>query len=264
VNLIGTVNVLELARAEFLACGGLSFQHRHRMVQEQEPRGRALEQDGIRAVSVRRENDLLLGLSVLKRIGKRDQRRARAGVADRSKERVGKLKKRIQAEEIEKREEQMRSYAVELEEKVRTRTEELSSEKEKLDTIVSAMGSGIVLFDKEGIIQWANQMIREMAGKDVVGMSCEQLCAECDIAGAYSSPDRVETVIMTNLFGRAEEAYLKAISLGRAGADLWFRTGLVRERLGNLDSAVEAFREVLKEAPGTFFSTGQASVSARQ
>jgi PAS domain S-box-containing protein len=127
-------------------------------------------------------------------------------------------KKRIQAEEIEKREEQMRSYAVELEEKVRTRTEELSSEKEKLDTIVGAMGSGIVLFDKQGIIQWANHMIREMAGKDVVGMSCEQLCAECDIAGAYSSPDRIETVIMTNLFGRADR-YFQVITAPVKGED---------------------------------------------
>lgn len=127
-------------------------------------------------------------------------------------------KKRIQAEEIEKREEQMRSYAVELEEKVRTRTEELSNEKEKLDTIVSAMGSGIVLFDKQGVIQWANQMLREMAGRDVVGMSCEQLCAECDIAGAYSSPDRIETVIMTNLFGRSDR-YFQVITAPVKGED---------------------------------------------
>ena len=59
-------------------------------------------------------------------------------------------KRRIKAEEAAKREQELEKYALILESKVRERTAELITEKEKLNTIVSAIGSGIVLLDNTG------------------------------------------------------------------------------------------------------------------
>jgi len=45
-------------------------------------------------------------------------------------------------------------------------------EKQKLDTIVSAVGSGLMLMDKDHKILWINKTLREWAG-DVEGFDCE-------------------------------------------------------------------------------------------
>jgi signal transduction histidine kinase len=110
-------------------------------------------------------------------------------------------KKRIKAEEVAKRKEELESYAAHLEDRVNERTAELASEKEKLDTIVSAIGGGIVLMDRYGRIQWANQMIKDMAGTDVTGRYFNDICPECSVSGDYSRDD-VETVMLSNLFGQ--------------------------------------------------------------
>jgi PAS domain S-box-containing protein len=115
-------------------------------------------------------------------------------------------KKRIQAEEMVKRKQDLESYAAKLEERVKTRTSELVSEKEKLNTIVSAIGGGIVLIDKDGIIQWTNQTIRNMAGMDVTGKSCEDICPDCDISGEHNRAD-INTIIVSNLFGNKDKYF---------------------------------------------------------
>lgn len=115
-------------------------------------------------------------------------------------------KKRIHAEEMAKRQEELEKYAVELEEKVNKRTAELVSEKEKLNTIVSAIGGGIVLIDKHGKIQWANQMIKDMAGMDITGKACEDICPECSISEFYEKHN-IETVIISNLFGEKDKYF---------------------------------------------------------
>ncbi|HMK56526.1 MAG TPA: ATP-binding protein [Dissulfurispiraceae bacterium] len=115
-------------------------------------------------------------------------------------------RKRIQAEEIAKRQSQMEKHAAELEEKVNERTAELFEEKEKLNGIVSAIGSGILLLDKHGVVQWSNQLAENMAGIKLVGRSCEELCAECEISSNYSR-DNIETVLASNLFGKQGQHY---------------------------------------------------------
>lgn len=115
-------------------------------------------------------------------------------------------RKRIQAEEVAKRKQELERYALELENKVNERTTELLSEKEKLNTIVSAIGGGIVLIDTKGKIQWANQMIREMAGTDVTGKYCEEICPDCPIFEAHLK-DNIETVILSNLFGQKDKYF---------------------------------------------------------
>ena len=115
-------------------------------------------------------------------------------------------RKRIQAEEISKHQEEMQKHALELEGKVRERTAELFDEKEKLNSIVGAIGSGILLLDKNGVVQWANPQAENMAGLELVGRSCEELCSECEVASAYSH-DNIETVFATNLFGKQGQFY---------------------------------------------------------
>lgn len=115
-------------------------------------------------------------------------------------------KKRIQAEEVAKRRQELEKYAVELENKVSERTTELASEKEKLDTIVSAIGGGIILIDKKGKIQWANQMIKYMAGMELIGKPCEEVCPDCAISESYAK-DNIDTAILSNLFGQKDKYF---------------------------------------------------------
>jgi signal transduction histidine kinase len=115
-------------------------------------------------------------------------------------------KKRMQAEEISKRQHQMERHAAELEEKVKERTAELLSEKEKLNSIVSAIGSGLLLLDKKGIVLWANQMAESMADMELVGKACEELCAECEVSSSYSQGS-IETIIASRLFGQEGKFY---------------------------------------------------------
>ncbi|TAL23477.1 MAG: sensor histidine kinase [Nitrospirae bacterium] len=115
-------------------------------------------------------------------------------------------KKRIQAEEVAKRKQELEKYAVELENKVIERTTELASEKEKLDTIVSAIGGGIILIDKKGKIQWGNQMIKNMAGMELIGKPCEEVCPDCAISESYAK-DNIDTAILSNLFGQRDKYF---------------------------------------------------------
>lgn len=115
-------------------------------------------------------------------------------------------RKRIQAEEVAKREQELERYASVLESRVRERTTELAGEKEKLNTIVSAIGGGIVLIDRKGKIQWANQMIKDMAGMDITGKSCEDVCLDCSMSETYSSPN-IDTMILSNLFGQKDKFF---------------------------------------------------------
>ena len=115
-------------------------------------------------------------------------------------------RKQVKAEEIAKHQKELELHAERLEREVAKRTEELSSEKEKLDSIVTAIGSGIVLLDPEGRIKWVNQAMREMAGQDIVGMNCDELCADCTLVGSYVVND-MQTEIMANLFGKNDKFF---------------------------------------------------------
>lgn len=110
-------------------------------------------------------------------------------------------RKRIQAAETANRKEELEKYAGELEKKVTIRTSELASEKEKLNTIVSAIGGGIVLIDQTRKIQWSNTMIKAMTGMDVVGRSWEDVCPDCPLSETYPA-ESIKTITLSNLFGQ--------------------------------------------------------------
>ncbi len=82
---------------------------------------------------------------------------------------------KARSEEIERHEKELEKYAGELEQKVSQRTGELTAEKEKLNTIVSAIGIGIMLVDNQEIILWINQTMKDIAGRDITGTPCREI-----------------------------------------------------------------------------------------
>lgn len=102
------------------------------------------------------------------------------------------FRKKVKAEELE--------YMVDI------RTKELSTEKEKLHTVVSALGSGLILLDAQGKIQWINQTMKDIAGKDISGKSCEEICSDCTVISSYEEHG-LQTEIVSNLFGRSDRYY---------------------------------------------------------
>lgn len=108
--------------------------------------------------------------------------------------------KRLKAEEKARHEEELEKYAVQLEKSVADRTKELYAEKEKLNTIVNAMGGGLILTDVNGKILWANRQFVDLVRLDNInGDMCEDLGREAPELGALS--DRVETRVVEGLFG---------------------------------------------------------------
>lgn len=110
-------------------------------------------------------------------------------------------KRRIKGEELAKHQKALEKYTEDLENKVQVRTKELTEEKEKLDTIVSTIGSGIILIDNQRKIQWTNQTMMNMVGKNITGMLCDEFFSDCSIIGSYKVHD-LQTDILSNLFGQ--------------------------------------------------------------
>ena len=108
--------------------------------------------------------------------------------------------KRIKAEEKAKHEEELEKYAALLEKTVGERTKELFAEKEKLNSIVNAVGGGLVLVGLDDRIIWANKQFSEMAGFNPEGEPCQQLSPECQAISSQIS-DGIETNIYEGLFG---------------------------------------------------------------
>ena len=115
-------------------------------------------------------------------------------------------RKRVKAEELAKHQKELERYAEDLEEKVEIRTKELTTEKEKLYTIVSAIGSGLILIDNHRKIQWINQTMKDIVGKDITGMLCDDFFADCTIISSYKV-NSMQTDILSNLFGQGDKYF---------------------------------------------------------
>jgi len=115
-------------------------------------------------------------------------------------------RKKIKTEELERNKKVLEDYAEELENKIDIRTRELSTEKEKLYTVVSAIGSGLILLDAEGRIQWINQTMKDIAGRDIAGMACNDICSDYTVTGSYEEHG-LQTEILSNLFGQSDRIY---------------------------------------------------------
>ncbi len=115
-------------------------------------------------------------------------------------------RKRVRAEEIEKHQIDLKRHAEQLEHQVQIRTEELTTEKEKLNTVVTAIGSGIMLIDNQRTILWINQTMKNIVGKDITGMRCDDFFSDCKLIGSYKA-DNMQTDVLSNLFGQSDKYY---------------------------------------------------------
>jgi signal transduction histidine kinase len=128
-------------------------------------------------------------------------------------------RKRVKAEEIARHQKQLEKYAEDLEYEVDERIKELSSEKEKLNSIISTIASGIMLVDSHRKIQWTNQQMKDIAGKDITGMKCDEIFDDCTILSSYAGK-HVQTDVLSDIF-REERVYqvTTAPVLGNKGED---------------------------------------------
>ncbi len=115
-------------------------------------------------------------------------------------------RKRVAAEERAKNQTELEQHAEDLERKVEVRTKELTAEKEKLNTVVSTIGSGIILVDNHRKILWINETMKNIAGEDITGMLCDDFFSDCTIIGSYKAND-VQTDILSNLFGQSDKYF---------------------------------------------------------
>ncbi len=72
-------------------------------------------------------------------------------------------------------------------------------EKKKLDTIVSAIGSGLMLVDNNNKILWVNKTLKEWAG-DIEGQDCNVICPVCSSNG--SSIEGITHDLYKGYFGK--------------------------------------------------------------
>lgn len=93
-------------------------------------------------------------------------------------------------------------------ERLRAKQAELSSEKEKVEDIVRAIGAGMILIDADKRVRWENERVREWFGSSL-GRPCYEAlwglsepCKECPSARAWQVGGRVHAEVSRTIGGR--------------------------------------------------------------
>lgn len=95
----------------------------------------------------------------------------------------------------------LRDYATRLQELVKERTDELISEKEKLNAIVETVGAGIFLVDEQSNITWVNRTLRQWLGREEGPVTHHDIYGEHDLQQAIID-NRVLQEVVHHDFGR--------------------------------------------------------------
>lgn len=96
----------------------------------------------------------------------------------------------------------LRDYAARLEELVKERTDELLSEKEKLNTIVETIEAGLFLADSDRRVTWINKTLKEWLGVETLeGVDLDALYGSNDVQRAIVG-DRIVQEVIHHDFGR--------------------------------------------------------------
>jgi len=95
----------------------------------------------------------------------------------------------------------LRDYAGRLEELVKERTDELISEKEKLNAIVETVGAGLFLVDEQNRITWINKTLRQWIGKEEELITFDDIYGDDTLQKAIIDNSILREVIHHN-FGR--------------------------------------------------------------
>jgi PAS domain S-box-containing protein len=99
--------------------------------------------------------------------------------------------------------EKLKNYASKLEDIVAERTDELMSEKEKLNVIVETLEAGLFLADSERNITWINRTLREWIGEDnISSISLDSIYSGTEIQRSIVDNKVVQEVIYQDLGNR--------------------------------------------------------------
>ena len=127
-------------------------------------------------------------------------------------------RKRVKSAEIAKHQKELERHADDLEKQVAIRTQELTTEKEKLNTVIGAIGSGIILVDNHRKILWINDTMKTIVGKDITGMRCDDFFSDCKIIGSYKAND-MQTDVLSDLFGKKDKYFQVTTAPVKGGVD---------------------------------------------
>ena len=95
----------------------------------------------------------------------------------------------------------LRDYAARLEDLVKERTDELISEKEKLNAIVETIGAGIFLVDDQEQVTWLNKTLRQWIGREEGPVTLHDIYGDHDLQKAISD-NRVLQEVIHHDFGK--------------------------------------------------------------
>lgn len=117
----------------------------------------------------------------------------------------------------------LRDYAARLEELVTERTDELLSEKEKLNAIVETLGAGLFLVNDSKKITWVNRTLREWIGQDKAeDISFDNIYGGNNLQSAIVDNRTIQEVIYHD-FGR-RKGYFQVTSTPLVGPDRHVQT----------------------------------------
>ena len=92
----------------------------------------------------------------------------------------------------------LRDYAARLEELVKERTDELISEKEKLNAIVETVGAGLFLVNEQNHITWINKTLRQWIGKGEAQITLDDIYGDDSLQKAIIENKILQEVIHRN------------------------------------------------------------------
>ena len=117
----------------------------------------------------------------------------------------------------------LRDYAARLEELVKERTDELLSEKEKLNAIVETLEAGLFLVNDSKKITWVNRTLREWIGQDKIeDISFDNIYGGNNLQSAIVGNRMIQEVIYHD-FGR-RKGYFQVTSTPLVGPDRHVQT----------------------------------------
>ncbi|GAB4488730.1 MAG: hypothetical protein OHK006_19510 [Thermodesulfovibrionales bacterium] len=98
----------------------------------------------------------------------------------------------------------LRDYAARLEELVKERTDELLTEKEKLNAIVETVGAGIMVVDEQKRVAWSNRTLREWVGEEnLQDFSLDKVYEDSYLQKAIADNTIIQEIVQHN-FGRRQ------------------------------------------------------------
>ncbi len=127
----------------------------------------------------------------------------------------------LMAKSLGEHETEIQQYKTHLEEMVNSRTEELSNEKSKLQTILDNVPSAFLILDRDLNIQAASEAIKKITGyhlDSVLGKNCGSVfdkngfCEKCICKHAISN-NRIETMVNRKVDENNQERYIEHIAI---------------------------------------------------